>query len=281
MNLPGVLRRILAGWIRSQRRPDPYPAAPPLSGELLAGHCVLITGAGRNIGRAIALEMARQGATILFTETNPERAASLEREMAQMGVRSWGLPQDAADPGQIPALCHAIKALGMTVDLLVNNAALQVEKGFLALEATEWQRSCTANIIGPSQLSRAIAAALIADRRSGSILFITSVHEWEPSLWPAYSSAKAALGMMIREMAVELAPHDIRVNGIAPGWVTEDCRISRLSPLHGSSIDPVYIGRAAVFLSSEHHSRYTTGTVLTVDAGLSLLSNRTVNTRWR
>ncbi|MBK7181065.1 MAG: SDR family oxidoreductase [Chloroflexi bacterium] len=281
MNLPAALRRSLARWTKGQRRPSPYPVTPPLSTDLLAGRCALITGAGRNIGRAIALEMARQGATILFTETDPERTAVLERELVQMGIPCWGFSMDAADAEQMPALSQKIEALGLTVDLLVNNAALQVERRFLDLATTDWQRSFTANVIGPAQLSRTITAALIAAGRPGSILFITSIHQWEPALWPAYSSAKAGLGMLIQEMAAELAPHGIRVNGIAPGWVTEERQISRFSLLHGSTIDPVYIGRAAVFLASEHHSRYTTGTVLTVDAGLSLLNSRIIHTMER
>ena len=281
MNLPAALRRSLARWTKGQRHPSPYPVTPPLSTDLLAGRCALITGAGRNIGRAIALEMARQGATILFTETDLERTAVLERELVQMGIPCWGFSMDAADAEQMPALSQKIEALGLTVDLLVNNAALQVERRFLDLATTDWQRSFTANVIGPAQLSRTITAALIAAGRPGSILFITSIHQWEPALWPAYSSAKAGLGMLIQEMAAELAPHGIRVNGIAPGWVTEERQISRFSLLHGSTIDPVYIGRAAVFLASEHHSRYTTGTVLTVDAGLSLLNSRIIHTMER
>ncbi len=274
MNFSATLHRILARWTKGQPHPVPYPAAPPLPGELLAGRCALITGAGRNIGRAVALEMARQGATILFTEIDPGRCAALAEELAQLGVRQHGFALDAAEPDQAALLHQQIAALGLTVDLLVNNAALQLEQRFLALDAAGWQRSLTANIIGPAQLSRTVARALIAAGRPGSILFITSTHQWEPALWPAYSSAKAALGMLIQEMAAELAAHSIRVNGIAPGWVTEEQQISRFSLLHGSTIDPLYIGRAAVFLASEHHSRYTTGAVLTVDAGLSLRNGR-------
>jgi NAD(P)-dependent dehydrogenase (short-subunit alcohol dehydrogenase family) len=214
--------------------------------------------------------MARQGATILFTEIDAGRKSTLAEELTREGVRQHGFALNVGDAANIASLQQQIRWLGLTVDLLVNNAALQPEESFLALEADDWQRSLAANVIGPAQLSRALASDLIATGKPGSILFTSSIHQWEPALWPAYSSAKAALGMLIQEMAAELAGHGIRVNGIAPGWVTEDRRVSRFSLLHGSTIDPVYIGRAAVFLASEHCSRYTTGTVLTVDAGLSL-----------
>lgn len=274
MRLLSSLRRLFARARRRKQEPGRYPPAAVLPGGLLEGRCALVTGAGRNIGRAVALEMARQGATVVYTERDPERAAALERALAQVGARCHGFMLDAADVEQIPVLCQRLDALGLAVDLLVNNAALQLEKGFMELDAAEWRRSYEANIIGPVELSRAMARTLIAAGRPGSILFITSTHQWEPARWPAYSTAKAALGMLVREMAAELAPHGIRVNGIAPGWVTEDRRVSRFSLLHGSTIDPAYIGRAAVFMASEHVSHYTTGTVLVVDAGLSLVNSR-------
>lgn len=277
MNLLTSVRRLLGRTRRSRERPAPHPPAAVLAGALLEGRCALVTGAGRNIGRAIALEMARQGATIVFTERDPDRATALERELTDMGARCHGLALDAADAEQIPALCRQLDTMGLVVDLLVNNAALQLERGTLELETGDWRRSYEANVIGPAQLSRATARTLIAAGRPGDILFITSTHQWEPARWPAYSTAKAALGMLVREMAAELAPHGIRVNGIAPGWVSEDRRTSRFSLLHGTTIDPVYIGRAAVSLASDHVSRYTTGAVLVVDAGLSLINSRSIH----
>jgi NAD(P)-dependent dehydrogenase (short-subunit alcohol dehydrogenase family) len=110
----------------------------------------------------------------------------------------------------------------------------------------------------------------------GSIIFITSIHQWTVRRDAVYSSSKAALGMLIKELALSLAPHKIRVNGIAPGYVEEDEQGRPLShrhiPLHGRSISPSYIGKAAVYLSSEYFSKFTTGTVLKIDAGLSLHS---------
>jgi NAD(P)-dependent dehydrogenase (short-subunit alcohol dehydrogenase family) len=97
------------------------------------------------------------------------------------------------------------------------------------------------------------------------------------SLDEFYSASKAALGMIIKELAIELAPHNIRVNGIAPGNIKEDEKGNtiphRYTPLYGSSINPCYIGRAAVYLSSDYYSRYTTGTVIKIDGGLSLYNH--------
>ena len=133
------------------------------------------------------------------------------------------------------------------------------------------------NFFGPLDLTDRISRAVVRNGRGGSILFITSIHQWVVRRMPAYSASKAALGMVIRELALELAPHSIRVNGIAPGYVTRDKGGKpvphRHTPLYGSSVDPSYIGKAAVFLASDTTSRFTTGSVLTVDAGLSLYSH--------
>ena len=84
--------------------------------------------------------------------------------------------------------------------------------------------------------------------------------------------------MIVKELALDLAPHQIRVNGIAPGWTAEDKHQTpfrqRHAPLHNSSINPRYIGRAAVYLASDYFSKFTTGTVIKVDAGLSLYNHR-------
>jgi NAD(P)-dependent dehydrogenase (short-subunit alcohol dehydrogenase family) len=111
----------------------------------------------------------------------------------------------------------------------------------------------------------------------GSITFISSIHQWVVMRDAAYSSSKAALGMLIKELAISLAPHKIRVNGIAPGYVAENEQgesiSDRYAPLYKSSIGPCYIGRAAVYLASEYFSKFTTGTVLKIDAGLSLYNH--------
>ena len=125
---------------------------------------------------------------------------------------------------------------------------------------------------------------MIQRETKGSILFITSIHQWAVARWPAYSSSKAALGMAIKELALDLAPHGIRVNGIAPGWVETD-EYGELvhdpyTPLYHKTIDPCYIGRGAVFLASEYFSQHTTGSVLKIDGGLSLFNHR-VHSRWK
>lgn len=276
MKWRSVVRRVTARVRRRRQQQSPHPPVTPLPGALLQDRCALITGAGHNIGRAVALEMAQQGAAIIFTEIDGRRAQALQQDLARIGVPHHCLRLDASDMTTVSHITGELAALEVTVDILVNNVALQPGQNFMDLGLAQWQKSFDTNVSGPALLSQTVARTLIDAGRPGSILFITSIHQWEPALWPAYSSAKAALGMLIQEMAAALAPHTIRVNGIAPGWVAPTRRPSRFSLLHGTTIDPTYIGRAAVFLASDHTSAFTTGAVLVVDAGLSLLNSRIV-----
>ena len=118
---------------------------------------------------------------------------------------------------------------------------------------------------------------MIDNNIDGAIIFITSIHQWTIRGEPSYTASKAALGMIVKELAIDMAPHRIRVNGIAPGWVAENEQglplIHRYVPLHNCSINPRYIGRAAVYLASDYFSEFTTGTVLKIDAGLSLYNH--------
>lgn len=147
-------------------------------------------------------------------------------------------------------------------------------KGF---DLEEWHKVFDTNLFGPMYLTKLITQGMINHHTNGAIIFITSVHQWTIRRNPAYSASKGALGMIIKELAVDLAPHRIRVNGIAPGHVYKDPYDQLISdryvPLYNSTIHPRYIGRAAVYLASDYFSKYTTGTVLKIDAGLSLYNN--------
>jgi len=262
--------------IRAHLRPKPNPPSPPvvLDNHLLAGKNALITGAGRNIGRAIALEMARQGANIYFTDIDAERSDQLTRDLASLPVRSMGFLCNNGSQADIDRLCRTLDDQQIEIDVLVNNAGTQVERPSVDLKIADWQRTFDVNLFGTLHLTQQITRRMLARAQAGTIIFITSIHQWEVIGWPSYSASKAALGMAIKELAVELAPHAIRVNGIAPGWVNEDGtgrpHRSTYSLLHQMSIPPHFIGRAAVYLAADYFSQYTTGSILKIDAGMSL-----------
>lgn len=241
--------------------------------RLLEGRAVLVTGAGRNIGRSIALEMAGQGASVYFTDIDAPSIASLQDELAAAGARSRGFRSDIAMPGEVARLCEALVAEGVVIDVLVNNVGHHPEVGGLrALEMAAVRSTFEVNVFGPLDLTRRIVDGMIAAGRPGTVLFVTSVHDRATVGSVAYSASKAALTMIIKELAFELAPHRIRVNGIAPGSVAvadgDELPAFPASPLFGTSIHPTYIGRAAVYLASDYFSQFSTGTVLTIDAGM-------------
>jgi NAD(P)-dependent dehydrogenase (short-subunit alcohol dehydrogenase family) len=247
--------------------------------QLLSQQNVLITGAGQNIGKNIALEMAKQGANIYFTDIIPERITALEQELSTYAVKYKGYISDISKMEDSEALCQDLIAQNITIDVLVNNVGIQFETmGIDNLNLQKWQTIFTTNVFGPLYLTRLIWQRMIEEKIQGSLIFITSIHQQEISRWPSYSASKAALAMTIKEIAVDLAPHGIRVNAIAPAAVNVD---EQGNPfylkhylLHNSTIPPHYIGRAAVYLASDYFSKYTTGTTLTIDAGVLLYNSR-------
>lgn len=246
-----------------------------LDNQLLAGKNALITGAGRNIGRAITYEMAKQGANIYYLDINSEYCANLAQELAQYPITSQGFCADITNQPEIEALVEELTQKGINIDILVNNVGIQftTHKGLKHLKLEEWRTTFETNVFGPVSLTKLISQKMIDNQLSGNIIFITSVHQEVIFQYPSYSASKAALGMVIKELALELAPHHIRVNGIAPGWVIEDEAgnplANKRAPLYQTSINSCYIGRTAVYLAADYFSRFTSGTVITIDGGVS------------
>jgi NAD(P)-dependent dehydrogenase (short-subunit alcohol dehydrogenase family) len=248
------------------------PVEAPLgraSGEkLLAGKTALITGAGRNIGRSIALEMAAQGATVLFTDFDEGRCRAVEAELRAIHPGARGFASDVSRTADNEALLAHLRGRASTLDVLVNNVG--------AFGNGDFEMTYRTNILGPLHLTMGCVDMMIARGVAGSIIFVTSIHQDAVCHTAAYSSSKAALAMVIKELALELAPRRIRVNGIAPGFVKDDgqgrAESHAETPLMQSSVPPRFIGRAAVYLAADYFSQHTTGSVLTIDGGLSLVN---------
>lgn len=250
-----------------------------LDNQLLAGKNVLISGGAKNIGRSIAIEMAKQGANIFFTDILEEGCLNLEKELNTYPVKVKGFLSDISKPEDSDSLLAILSENEIIIDILINNVGIQFETiGINNLDLEEWQKTFQTNIFGPLYLTKLISQMMVANSISSSIIFITSIHQEIIARWPSYSSSKAALGMIIKELAVDLAPYGIRVNGIAPGWVEEDEQGNPYRQehtlLYESSINPCYIGRAAVYLASDYFSKFTTGTVLKIDGGSTLYNHR-------
>jgi NAD(P)-dependent dehydrogenase (short-subunit alcohol dehydrogenase family) len=268
----------------SKLQPAKFREVPPepqviITDRLLENKNVLITGAGHNIGRSIAMEMAQQGANIFAIERTRERAEELQHELNHYPIQVKCFIFDISQHEEIVNLCNELESSQIDIDILVNNVARKTDKiGLKSLESEDWHTTFNTNVFEPIFLTQAIAKRMRDRQISGSILFITSIHQWTISRWVSYSASKAALGAIVQELAVDLAPHNIRVNGIAPGWIAENEDGTALphpyTVLYQHSIPPRYIGRAALYLSSDYFSKFTTGTILKVDAGLSLYNSR-------
>lgn len=248
-----------------------------MNNQLLSGKNVLITGAGPNIGKSIALEMAKEGANIYFTDVDRKRCLNLSQELETYDIEHKFYLSDICDTKEIERLCQSLQRNNIKLHILVNNVGIPSDViGIKHLNLSEWEKVFRTNLFGPMYLTKLISEMMIAHQTQGSIIFLSSIHQSTLLRRPSYSASKAAMVMAIKELAIDLAPHSIRVNGIAPGAVGEDeakrPRVCKSAPLHHTSINPCYIGRAAVYLASDFFSRFTTGSIIKIDAGLSLFS---------
>lgn len=250
--------------------------------QLLKNHTTLVTGATSNIGLAIAHEMAAAGANIVVADIDQAASKRMTSEFA--GYSGWlkFISCDVTESADIDILFQTLSEQNIYINTLVNNVGVQYRTSSLFdFEFKEWQDTFSTNVFGPMYLTKRIARSMMDNNLNGSIIFITSIHQWTVRKYASYSASKAALGMIIKELAVDLAPYGIRVNGIAPGWVALDDnnrpRQQKEALLHQTAVQPCHIGRTAVFLASNYYSASTTGTVITVDNGLSLYNHLTQN----
>ncbi len=255
-------------------RREPWPVSS--ENGVLSGKNVLITGVGPNIGKSLTLEMGRQGAKIYFTDLNRVGIADIEEECQNQQISCKGFVFDIRKVEDTDALCTFFDQNAISIDVMVHNAALEFKNtiSLMDFNLDDWVQTYTTNVFGPMYLTKCIVERMRRQGNPASIIFITSIQQFTLSGRISYSSSKAALGMIVKELAVELAAYRIRVNGIAPGPVKVDSegkpKPHRFVPLYKTSIPPEFVGRASVYLASDYYSYYTTGTVVTVDGGVSL-----------
>ena len=245
-------------------------SAPELVNEV-----ALITGAAQGIGAAIARTFAAQGARVVLADLQAEKAQSVAAEITETGGIAQAFPVDISQPESLLALRDQIHDAFGPVSLLVNNAARIPFQDFLEITWADWNQTIATNLSGTFYCSRVFLDDMLTLGR-GNIIILSSVNGLQAQVGlSAYNVTKAGLIMLTQTMALELAQHNIRVNGIAPGDIAtsvvenveDEADALANIPLRRWG-RPEEIAATALFLASSRSS-YFTGSILTCDGGLS------------
>ncbi len=186
----------------------------------LAGKVALVTGSGRNIGRATALKLAAEGAHVVVNaRTNQAEADAVAREAREFGVRTLAVLADVARKDQVEAMvARALSEFGR-IDILINNAAIRPHKPFTELTMQDWEEVRGVVLDGALYCTRAVIPSMV-ENRYGRILFFTGEGAFTGGSGRAHvSAAKMGLVGMARALASEFAAHNIRVNVVSPGSI--------------------------------------------------------------
>lgn len=250
----------------------------------LSGRVAVITGGNRGIGRSIALGLARAGAAVAVLARNEEKNNQVTAEAEALGVPAMALHLDVTARETLSDAIAAVEAALGGIDILVNNAGVATLTGGILNESPEvWDTTIATHLDATFLLSK-YAAASMAKRKRGKIINLASMYSYfGAAMLPSYGAAKGGIVQLTKAMAVELAPHNVQVNAIAPGWIaTEMTALARENP-DFAEFNRMILARtpaarwgeadeisgAAVFLASAS-ADFITGVTLPVDGGYSI-----------
>lgn len=241
----------------------------------------LITGATTGIGKAIAQRFAAEGAHVAVNYRahgdNQQRAEEMLRDFPQRGVAA---PADVSKRDEVEKMIGNLNDAFGRLDIVVNNAGIERKKPFLEIDDDDWDRVIAVNLYGPFVVSQVAARLMVARGAGGKIINISSVHEDIPfPNYAPYCAAKGGLRMLMRNLALELAPHQINVNNIAPGAIATPINQTTLADPEQTrnAIGEIPWGRfgkteevaaVALFLASDE-AAYVTGSTYFVDGGMT------------
>ena len=255
----------------------------------LKGQSALVTGASSGIGKAVAIALANDGATVVVNySSHPERGQEVADEIKANGGTAIVYQADVSKEKEVQAMFQAMYKEFGTIDILINNAGLQKDSSFVDMTLSDWQKVIDVNLTGQFLCGREAAREFLKrgvvpekSVAAGKIICMSSVHEVIP--WSGhvnYATSKGGIMLLMKSMAQELAPQKIRVNSIAPGaiqtpinkdaWETPEALDKLLTLIPYKRIgQPEDIGKVAVWLASDE-SDYITGATIFVDGGMTL-----------
>ncbi|TWI62500.1 3-oxoacyl-[acyl-carrier-protein] reductase [Pseudoduganella lurida] len=247
----------------------------------LSNQVALVTGASRGIGKAIAEELARQGATVIGTATTEAGAAAISAYLADIGketgnAASKGIVLNVTDAERCSAVLDEVAKEAGPIAILVNNAGITADQLAMRMKDDEWDKVITTNLTAVGRLARGVLRGMMK-AKAGRIINITSVvaSSGNPGQMN-YAAAKAGVEGMSRALAREIGSRNITVNCIAPGFIDTDMTKSLGEDQHAALLTQIPLGRlgkpediaAAVAFLASPQAAYITGTTLHVNGGM-------------
>lgn len=236
----------------------------------------LVTGAGRGIGKAIALDLAAAGADIVFTNRTPELAEVTKGEIEALGRKCVAVQADVANPEQVEQMVSRALETFSTIDILVNNAGVTRDQLFMRMSVADWREVMDVNLDGMFHVTRAVIRTMVK-QRYGRIVNLTSVVGFTGNPGQVnYASSKAAVMGFTKSVAKELGSRNITCNAVAPGFIDTDMTRALNESQQKAILDQIPLGRmgtvediakAVRFVVGDDAS-YITGTVIHVNGGM-------------
>jgi len=244
--------------------------------SLLNEKVAVVTGAGRGIGRAVAIAYAKMGANVVCVSRTEENSSKVAAEIEGLGQKAWPFAVDVSNTNAVENAAQAILEATGKIDILVNNAGITRDNLLMRMSEEEWDTVLNTNLKGAFNFTKAFTRTFMK-QRSGRIINIASVIGLIGNAGQSnYAASKAALIGFTKSVAKELAPRGVTANAIAPGFIETDMTSVLDEKVRGAIINRVPMARfgspedvanTAIFLAMES-TNYMTGQILTVDGGM-------------